>query len=90
MGIAGIVVYGFSLRIAPESAREAALNGTDPFAAQTSFWIILLLIFAASLLLGLVSLKRGSDRLISGIAIGFGCAAVLVVLAQYVSFGFFR
>ncbi|WP_396277208.1 hypothetical protein [Glutamicibacter creatinolyticus] len=90
LGVIGVVVYGFSLRVIPASARRAALEGADPFAVQTSFWVALLMIFAATLALALLSLRKAADRLVPGIGVGFGIVGLLLVLSSYVTFYFFR
>lgn len=90
LGVAGVVIYAISLRVAPESAREAALEGSNPYAAQTAYWITTLVIFVVSVALGLISRKKSSGHYLSGVGVGMGTLGTLIVLASFIAFYAFR
>lgn len=90
LGVAGVVIYAISLRVAPESAREAAFEGSNPYAVQTTYWISILVIFSVSVALGLISRKKSSANYLSGIGVGMGSLGALTVLASFIAFYAFR
>lgn len=90
LGVAGVAIYAISLRVAPVSARQAAIEESDPYATQTAYWISILVIFVVSVALGLISRKKSNGHYLSGIGVGMGILGVLTVLASFIAFYAFR
>lgn len=90
LSLGGIVAYGASLRIIPDSARSAALEGSDPYATQITYWGILFILFFVAAATGMFAKKRASSDFLAGVGAGAGVLGVLLIVVNYLSFYSFR